>query len=120
MSSSSPILVVNRTPGNAALLRDFLERRGYRAIAAGSLDEIDSALDRGAAYGLALIDVSGFDQRIWQRCSRLHAEGIPFLIISAHTGNDGSDEGLRHGARGVLRKPLAMKELAHLIDTLVV
>ncbi len=118
MTSSRVILVVNRTPRNAALLREFLEHRGYGAATAGSLDEIDQAIDGEATYRLALIDVSGFDKRIWERCSRLRENGVPFLVISSPATQVGVEEGLRHGARGVLSKPLAMKELAHLIDSL--
>lgn len=119
MTSPRAILVVNRTPRNTALLINFLEHRGYQAGSAGSLEEIDHAIDDDHAYRLALIDVSGFDERIWDRCSRLRETGIPFLLISSPLTNVGAEEGLRHGATGVLKKPLAMKELAHLIDSLV-
>lgn len=118
MKSSRIILVVNRTPRNAALLRDFLEHRGYGAATAGSLDEIDQAIDSGCAYGLALIDVSGFDQRIWERCNLLRENGVPFLLISAPS-TQAAEEAFRVGARGILTKPLAMKDFAHLIDSLM-
>lgn len=118
MTSSRTILVVNRNPRNAALLRDFLVQRGYGATTVGSPEEIDQAIDGDADYCLALIDISGFDVRIWERCSRLHQDGIPFLVISSTSTQVGEEEVLRHGARGVLSKPLAMKELANLIDSL--
>lgn len=119
MTGSRRVLVVNRTPRNAELLGEFLNRKGYDAVVAGDLKELDRVIDGTAGYNLALIDVSGFDESIWTRCSRLHSDGVPFLIISPPNRAAGHEQGLRHGARGVLRKPLAMRELSHLIDSLV-
>ena len=119
MTSPRAILVVNRTPGSAALLVNFLNQGGCQAACAGSLEEIDQAIDDDHDYGLALLDVSGFDTRIWDRCSRLLENGIPFLLISSPSTQVAAEKGLRHGARGILKKPLVVKELAHLIDSLV-
>jgi DNA-binding response OmpR family regulator len=119
MTAAQIILIVNRNPRNADLLSEFLERRGYLARAVGSLEEFDHVLDGGDGYSLALIDVGGFNHEIWSRCTRLRAASVPFLLISSPMHSVGTEQGLRHGATGVLTKPLAMSELANLIDTLV-
>lgn len=119
MTAAQVILVVNRNPRNSALLSEFLDRRGYSSRQVGNLEEFDHVLDGGDRYSLALIDVSGFNQEIWFRCSRLRAASVPFLLISSPIQSVGTEQGLRHGATGVLTKPLAMNELANLVDTLV-
>ncbi len=119
MTSPRVILVVNRNARNSSLLSEFLEERGYPSVGVGSLDELDDVLEGADDYSLALIDVSGFDQQIWARCIRLRTASVPFLLISSPRQSVGVEQGLRHGARGVLTKPLAMQELANLIDTLM-
>lgn len=119
MTAPHVILVVNHNPRNAGHLSAFLEKRGYAAAVAGSLDEFDRVIDGGEAYDLALIDVSGFDKEIWIRCGRLRAASVPFLVISSPIHAVDRGQGIRHGATGVLTKPVAMKELANLIDMLL-
>jgi len=76
------ILALDRNRRNLDLLSQFLGREGYETIAAASLEECDQALDERAGIKLALIDIAGFDRSVWERCERLRAKDIPFIIIS--------------------------------------
>lgn len=119
MSTPLPVLAACRHARNLELLAQFLARQGYPTRAVATLEELDAALAAEPPLGLALIDLSGFDARIWRRCDELHQAGVPFLLISAGRSSERlQQEGLRHGARGVLGKPLAMRELASLIESL--
>lgn len=118
MSDHAPVLAVCHNTRNLELLTQFLQREGYPAMRAATLPELDEALEEPSGLSLALIDLSGFDAQIWQRCDRLHRDGIPFLLISAGRSRALRKEGLRRGARDVLGKPLAMQELSALIEGL--
>lgn len=109
------ILAVDRNRRNLDLLSQFLGREGYETIAAASLEEFDQVLDERAGINLALIDIAGFDRSVWERCERLRAKEIPFIIISPRQSAALQQASLAHGARGVLLKPLAVKELLGLI-----
>ncbi|MHB0874992.1 MAG: response regulator [Anaerolineae bacterium] len=113
--SAKTILAVDKNRRNLELLGQFLQRAGYAAAVASSLEEFDAVLDGSTPPALALIDVVGFDRSIWERCQRLHEKGVPLLVISPPQYPSAQQEGLSHGARGVLTKPLIMKELLALI-----
>lgn len=67
---------------------------------------------------MALVDIAGFDQRIWERCERMRDERVPFLVIYPQQRAAIQAESLRHGARGVLVKPLVQRELLGLMKLL--
>lgn len=113
------ILAVDRNRRNLGLLSQFLGQEGYETIAAASLEEFDQVLDERAGINLALIDIAGFDRSVWERCERLRAKDIPFIIISPRQSAALQQASLAHGARGVLLKPLAVKELLGLIRSFV-
>lgn len=72
--------------------------------------------------GLALIDVTGFDASIWERCSQLHNATIPFVTIARAHHPDGGRELIRNshtaGARHTLTKPLRKQQLLTLVRIL--
>lgn len=113
------IFVLSKAPRNAELLVEFIEQQGYAGHGAVSLDELDQALDRGSGIDLALLDLSGLDSSLWDRCERLHRLGIPFLIISPRHSAAVARESAARGARATLTKPLVMREIATLIRALL-
>jgi DNA-binding response OmpR family regulator len=119
MKAERLILAVDRNPRNLELLAQFLGREGYGVLPAPTLEDFDRSLERSGEVGLALLDIAGFDGGIWQRCERLRAEGIPFLVLSARQSQQLQQESLAHGARGVLTKPVAVQELLGLIRSLL-
>jgi len=119
MESSFSILVIDRNPRNQELLGQFLANAGYRTWSAASLEQFDEALAKPGDVALALVDIAGFDHSIWERCERLREGDIPFLIISPKQTAALQQESLAHGARGVLVKPLAAKQLLGIIRSLL-
>jgi DNA-binding response OmpR family regulator len=122
-NDSNLILTLDHNRRNLELLGQFLGKAGYKTLQIASLEELDQFL---ASYvtaqetiKLALVDISGFDQRVWERCAHLQTKNIPLLIISPRQSAALQQESLVHGARGMLIKPLIVKELLKLIDTLI-
>jgi CheY-like chemotaxis protein len=119
MNAPSVILAVDRNPRNLELLSQFLGNEGFTTRRAATIEEFDAALDESAPVGLALVDIAGFDRSIWERCERLRDRDIPLLVLSPRHSAALQQESLAHGARGVLVKPLAMRELLGLIRSLL-
>jgi CheY-like chemotaxis protein len=105
------VLIVDTNHANAELLAQRLVREGYQTMVAASLEELDQVIGEGGEIDIALVDLSGFDQAIWEKCEALRAARIPFIVISPQRSPAVQREGVRHGASGVLAKPLGMSEL---------
>ncbi len=119
MADKPLILALDHNRRNLELLSQFLGQEGYQTITAANLEECDQALDERTDIRLALVDIAGFGQDIWQRCERLRAADIPFIIISPRQSAAIQQASLTYGARGVLVKPLAVKELLGLMRSLI-
>lgn len=119
MKAAPLVLAVDRNRRNVDLLRQFLGKEGYQLLAATTLDEFDRALAESEGIGLALVDIGGFDRSIWERCEGLRAQKIPFLVLSPKQSTALQQASLTHGARGVMVKPLVVKELLGVIRTLL-
>lgn len=118
MTEKPAILLVNRNPRNLDLLDRVLDEAGYATVEAANLDAFDDALDHHERLALALVDITGFDAVVWTRCERLRKRGIPLLLVAPRQSAAVEEAGDRHGARNVLVKPLAVKELVTLVDLL--
>ncbi len=118
MNAQPLLLTVGANKRNLELLAQFLGKEGYRTVAAATLDEFDLALNSVQEFKLALVDISGFDRGIWERCERLQAKRIPFLVVSPKQSAGIQQASLAHGARGVLVKPLAVHELVMFVRNL--
>ncbi len=117
---TSQILAVDRNQRNLELLAQFLAGEGYRILAATSPEELDRLLADSGEIGLALVDVTGFDPGIWQRCQELRQKDIPFLIVSSRrTAATIQQQSITFGARGVLLKPMAVRELRSILDSVL-
>jgi len=114
-----PVLLINRLPRNLQLLADFLGKEGYVTIRAATYKEIDTALVPSQPIAGALVDIAGFDAEIWKRCERLRAAKVPFLVISPQQSAAIQQASLSYGARGVMIKPLIVKELIRVIESLL-
>ncbi len=119
MNAGPLILMVNSNPRNLELLEHFLAKAGYQTKGAASLEEANLRLEDAETPSLALVDIAGFDQRIWAFCESLRAREIPFLIISPRYSSALQQESITRGARGILVKPLAMQELLALVKTML-
>lgn len=119
MFPQKTILVVEANPRNMAMLIDFLAKQGYECAPVYQLSEVDQQLNNGHDIGLALVDISGFDADIWMSCEKIRQKGISLLVISPRQNINVQRESIRHGASGVLVKPLVMSELVSLMQSLI-
>lgn len=117
MSLSSAILAADSNDRNLELLTQLLGKADYRVEGTSELADLDLKLAKTAVeFELALIDVSGFDASIWQRCDRLNRLGVPWLAFcAAHQEVEVQQQGYRYGIRGVLVKPVDGEALVRTI-----
>lgn len=113
------VLTVSSNSQNLVLLKRVLGKAGYEVITAAGLEAFDRAMDDKVQVSLALVDITGFDQRIWSRCEQLREGGIPFLLLGSRSDASLNHAGDHVGAASVLIKPLAVKELVSLVGFLV-
>ena len=118
-TAARTLLLVNRLPRNLELLTDFLAKEGYPTVRAATYEEIDRALVNPPPLAGALVDISGFDAEIWARCEQLRAAKIPFLVVSPRQSAAIQQASLSHGAKGVMVKPLVVKELIGVVQSLL-
>lgn len=119
MDSQPFVLAVDHNRRNLELLAQFLSKEGYSTLGASSLEEFEQMLTGETKIGLVLLDISGFDRRIWDCCERLREQKIPFMVLSPRQSAAIQQESLAHGARSMLVKPLMVKELLNLIRSLL-
>jgi DNA-binding response OmpR family regulator len=119
MTHAPVILAVDHNHRNLELLTQFLGKEGFHLRTASSLEEFDQMLTRLDSIELALVDIAGFDRSIWERCERLRDATVPFLVLSAKQSAAVQQASLGHGARGVLVKPLVVKELVGIMRALL-
>ena len=119
MRIQPPILLIGRTRQNLILLAQILRKEGYQTLDATSYEEIHKHFDEETEFSLALLDLGGFDRRIWEHCEVLQRQGVPFLVISPRGGLSLQAKGLSHGARSVLVKPLTAKQLVGIVSALL-
>lgn len=108
-TAARTLLLVNRLPRNLQLLADFLAKEGYPTVSTATYEEIDRAL----------VDITSFDAEIWARCEQLRTAKIPFLVVSPRQSAAIQQASLSHGAKGVMVKPLVVKELIGVIQSLL-
>ncbi len=113
------ILAVDRNQRNLELLADFLGRAGYRTLGISSMAALDLILLETLDLGLAMVDISGFDHSIWERCRHLSDRGIPLLVISPRDSMTIRRDGFSSGARSVMTKPLVATELIQMVRGLL-
>ena len=119
MTAKPLILAVDSNPSNLKLMTQYLGREGYETRSAASVAELDQVIKGEERISLALIDLSGFDHSIWERCEQLRKAKVPFLVISPQRSPTVQQDSMRHGARGVLIKPVGVKELVGYIRALL-
>lgn len=112
------IIIANSNQTDLGLLSQQLGKEGYDTLDAASLEELDEKLQINKNIALGLIDLSGFDQRIWERCDTLHKAKIPYIIVSPQRSPLVQRESMKHGASCLLVKPLGIRDLLEYIYTL--
>lgn len=114
------ILVVDRHPRNLQLLQEALKGDGFQTIGAPDLAQFDALIAQPGSLALALVDVDGFDTKIWERCRRLHDCQVEVLVmVKACSIHLAQIDCARCGARAVLPKPLSRRQLMQLVRGLI-
>lgn len=111
--------MVDRNLRNVQLVQQLLEKEGYPTEGATSVDEMEREVKDRGDIALALIDLAGLPREVWNACEDLRRRGIPFLVISPRQAAAIQQASIAHGARGVLVKPLAMRELLAVVKRLL-
>lgn len=111
------ILIVDTNRSSLETLEQELGQEGYETLKATSLDELDQAMQGKTEFALAMIDLSGFKEGIWERCDRIHEAKTPCIIVAPQRSPIIQRDSMKHGASGLLVKPVATKELIEHIHT---
>lgn len=112
------ILILSKLPKNIELISEIFKKEGFSSLSATSYEELDKFL-LDASFDLALLDIAGFDNKIFSYCEKLNKLGKAFFIISPFKNPKIDNEGVKKGAKGVLVKPLVIKELTELIKAML-
>jgi DNA-binding NtrC family response regulator len=112
---SPVILVLNSNRSELETLTAELEQEGYITTGVSSIEEMDSALHDQKNIRLALLDLTGFDKSVWQLCDQLDKVKIPFIVITPQRSPSIQRDSMKHGANGLLIKPIATKKLIEYI-----
>ncbi len=105
-TTGSLILIADSNRSNLEALSQSLQQAGYDTLTAASLEELDGAIRQGERIALALVDVSGFHQDVWQRCQELSMAKTPCLVICARRSPTLQRTSMEHGVSGLLIRPL--------------
>lgn len=112
-------LTIESRPGNFFVLSRFLEKMNIKATHVQNLCRVDEALISADPVSVVIIDLMGYNESIWDCCKKLNGMGIPMLIISPGNNPQAFWAGYEHGAKGVFKKPVLMRELASCIRSIV-
>lgn len=107
------ILLINNNKQEIESLSQQLSKEGYRIYKATNKKEILRTIQTAKEkIHIALVDISDFDDSIWEYCDRLKTAKITFFVISSKRSISVQQESIKHSASGVLIKPFGINELA--------
>jgi len=119
------LLLVDDSPVNQAVIRDFLTGAGYHVdLASSGQEAINAAESRRYACVLMDLQMPGMDgieamtQMIHQD-ERRGQQPPPFVALTAHATDDHRSRCLNHGMRAFLVKPIDRQALIETVDGLV-
>lgn len=110
------ILVVDDHQDNVAIIRDFLEARGYEVAVAHSGQEALERFDE-TLPALVLLDIMMPDRNGWEVCQAMKARArrghdVRIIMVTALGEWNDKREALRTGADDYVTKPLDLADLA--------
>jgi two-component system, OmpR family, response regulator RegX3 len=110
------IVVVDDDDDTSALLRELLERRGYRAVAVSSghrcLELLHAEVADVAIVDLQMPGMSGLELC---RELRAHHPDVVAIVLTARADLSCADDAARAGARDTLVKPARISRLERAI-----
>jgi DNA-binding NtrC family response regulator len=117
MRANTTIIVVDDDEDTAALLRELLERRGYRSVAAGSGDRCLEFL-RADVADVAIIDVQMPGMSGIELCRVLAARhpDVVAIVLTAVVDLSCAVDAIRAGACDTIMKPARIERLEIAIE----
>ncbi|HEX6534445.1 MAG TPA: response regulator [Gemmatimonadaceae bacterium] len=114
------VLVVDDDRQMVRTLRDILALHGWDTDGAHSGEEAVAAV-RAGDYAVVLMDVrmSGMSGVEALRAMRAERPGIQVILMTAYTASDLLAEAEREGALRILPKPVELRQLMAVLDTLL-
>ena len=113
------VLIADTNNSSLALMAQQLEQEGYGTVGTSSLDELDQILQKDGKYSIVLIDLSGFDPGIWERCARMKEAKLPFLVLAPQRSPTTQRDCVKYGAAALLVKPVGTRELIEHIKAVI-
>lgn len=113
------MLTVAKMAGNRHILARVLSDAGFATRSAESGADVDRILEAAGDIAAALIDLTGFDRRIWIVCDRLHDARVPFVVVATRWNRAQQRTSLTHGARALLVKPVSVTDLVGHLHALI-
>ena len=125
LSDATCLLLVDDSPVNQAVIRDFLTGAGYHVdLASSGQEAINAAELRRYACVLMDLQMPGMDgieamtQMVLQD-ERRSQQPPPFIALTAHATDDHRQRCLNHGMKAFLVKPIDRQALIDTVDGLV-
>jgi putative two-component system response regulator len=120
--SGETVLVVDDLPANRELLRQLLERNGYRVCTASNGEEALAAVAE-TPPDLVLLDVRMPGRSGFEVCREIKGNPssrlIPVVLVTALSDSEDRIQGINAGADDFLTKPFNAAELAARVRSLV-
>lgn len=117
-AEGSKIWLLVKAAMNLSLLTKALGDHGYPTQGVSNVPTFDSWLHQEETPALAVIDISGFDDSLWSRCSHLARRNISFLVLIPNEHPALRRACLHHGASGILVKPIGIRQLFESVNSL--
>jgi CheY-like chemotaxis protein len=119
MTEKEVILTAVNDPGQLELLSKQLGDEGYEIIAAASVPELITAIEKQGKISLAVVDMSAFDQSIWDQLDKLSHSKVPYIVLSPERSPSVQRDSLKHGASGLFTRSTRLRDLLEHIHVLL-
>ncbi len=124
LAAAPCLLLVDDSPVNQAVIRDFLTGAGYHVdLASSGQEAINAAESRRYACVLMDLQMPGMDgieamTQMLQQDERRGQQLPPFIALTAHATDDHRQRCLKHGMKAFLVKPIDRQALIDTVDRL--
>lgn len=113
------ILLVSCLKTNRNLLADLLLNQGFSPETVDSLASLDQIIHSADLPPIVIIDISGFDHAILNRCPILSQKNTRYLILSPKQSLRAEHDWLIAGASKILIKPIQLNQFLRDLHILV-
>ena len=104
------VLVLGRRRRNLELLSELLADE-YRVETVRGMAEFDRLMERRDDAALAILDVDGFTESVWQRCEQLYDRDVPMLVLAVSIPPAMREVAMSNGVHTLLEKPVEKADL---------